>query len=116
MKGPSLFVRGICRIFGRTTLLIVLAVIVAGLTAPTAHAQVFLPEQPIYTFTGAPSDGASPAYGHLIADSSGNLYGTTANGANGYGTVFELLKSGATYTEIILHSFTNSGGDAFPVA
>ena len=50
------------------------------------------------TFTGA--NGEYPM-GGLFADSSGNLYGTTRNGgANGEGTVFELL-SGSGSTESV---------------
>lgn len=48
------------------------------------------------------NDGKTPS-GGLIADSAGNLYGTTASGgANGQGTVFELTPSG---TEKVLYSF-----------
>ena len=46
----------------------------------------------IHSFTG--SDGSEPRAG-LIADSSGNLYGTTAGGgASGNGTVFKLAGTG----------------------
>ena len=41
--------------------------------------------------------------GNLIMDNSGNLYGTTPEGGNGYGTVFEVAPDG---TETILHTFT----------
>jgi uncharacterized repeat protein (TIGR03803 family) len=47
-------------------------------------------------------------------DAAGNLYGTTTfGGANGYGTVFELVHSGAGYTFHLLYTFTggNDGGD-----
>jgi uncharacterized repeat protein (TIGR03803 family) len=37
-----------------------------------------------------PTTTASGPNGGLIADSAGNLYGTTRFGGNGYGTVFEL--------------------------
>jgi uncharacterized repeat protein (TIGR03803 family) len=41
-------------------------------------------------------------------DASGNLYGTTfAGGANGYGTVFELVYSSGSYAEKVLYSFSN---------
>ena len=44
------------------------------------------------------SDGANPEAG-LIADASGDLFGTTAHGgASNRGTVFELVKSGSSYT------------------
>jgi uncharacterized repeat protein (TIGR03803 family) len=47
----------------------------------------------LYSFTGG-SDGGNPQAG-LIADSNGNLYGTTFNGgvSNG-GTIFELMGTG----------------------
>jgi uncharacterized repeat protein (TIGR03803 family) len=55
----------------------------------------------LYSFTGG-SDGAAPAVG-LRADSSGNLYGTTAQGgAAGKGVVFKLSPDG---TETVLYSF-----------
>jgi uncharacterized repeat protein (TIGR03803 family) len=59
----------------------------------------------LYAFEGTP-DAASP-YGGLIADTSGNLYGTTYyGGANGLGTVFELVKRGGNvYRERVLYSF-----------
>lgn len=59
----------------------------------------------LYDFKGKP-DAASP-YGGLIADASGNLYGTTYyGGANGLGTVFELKAlAGGKYRERVLYSF-----------
>ena len=42
----------------------------------------------LYSFTDR-ADGAYPVAG-LVADSSGNLYGTTSGGGNGYGTVFKI--------------------------
>jgi hypothetical protein len=39
------------------------------------------------------SNGANPV-GSLIADAAGDLLGTTAGGAHGYGTVFEITHSG----------------------
>jgi uncharacterized repeat protein (TIGR03803 family) len=47
----------------------------------------------LYSFTGG-SDGGSP-YAGLIADSKGNLYGTTfQGGASKVGVVFELTGTG----------------------
>ena len=44
----------------------------------------------LYSFQGG-TDGFYPK-GGLLLDGSGNLYGTTEyGGANGYGTVFELI-------------------------
>ncbi len=64
----------------------------------------------LYSFT-PPPDGKEPEAG-VIMDPSGNLYGTTYfGGADGYGAVFELTNSSGIYTEKVLYSFTNSGGD-----
>jgi uncharacterized repeat protein (TIGR03803 family) len=65
----------------------------------------------LYAFKGAP-DAASP-YGGLIADASGNLYGTTYyGGSSGLGTVYELVKTPRGYRERVLYSFQggNDGG------
>jgi uncharacterized repeat protein (TIGR03803 family) len=62
----------------------------------------------LYAFEGTP-DAASP-YGGLIADAAGNLYGTTYyGGADGLGTVFELVARAHGYRERVLYSFI--GGD-----
>jgi uncharacterized repeat protein (TIGR03803 family) len=72
-------------------------------------------EQAIYTFGGTP-DGATPENG-LIFDNAGNLYGTTtAGGASGNGTVFELSPSGSGWTENILYSFQGSNDGSDPIA
>jgi uncharacterized repeat protein (TIGR03803 family) len=67
----------------------------------------------LYSFTGG-SDGGDPTAG-LIADTAGNLYGTTLEGGAtgscnrpyGCGTVFQLTPSGAL---TVLHTFTGSDG------
>jgi uncharacterized repeat protein (TIGR03803 family) len=65
-------------------------------------------ESVLVNFTGA--NGLIPQAG-LIFDSAGNLYGTTGSGgAHGDGTVFELTNSGGTWTQSILHNFSNSDG------
>ena len=69
-------------------------------------------ERIIHNFSTTPGDGhlLSDQNG-LIADASGNLFGTTSSGGKGgsikcgCGTVFELTPSGAAYTETLLHSF-----------
>ena len=68
----------------------------------------------LWTFAGAPNDGANPAYGSLAFDGSGNIYGTTyEGGAIGYGTVYELApESGGDWMETILYGFTG-GADGF---
>jgi uncharacterized repeat protein (TIGR03803 family) len=65
----------------------------------------------LYTFTGG-SDGGQPV-ANLIADSQGNLYGTTLFGGatGGYGVVFRLSPDGK---ERVLHTFTNGDDGAYP--
>jgi uncharacterized repeat protein (TIGR03803 family) len=66
-------------------------------------------ETVVHRFTG--SDGMVPEQG-LIADSQGNMYGTTfQGGANGAGTVFKISPGGTLTT---LYSFGQLGaGDGF---
>jgi uncharacterized repeat protein (TIGR03803 family) len=60
----------------------------------------------LHRFTG--SDGTNPSAG-LIADATGNLYGTTSAGGTGNaGTVFQLTPSG---TLTVLHSFLDDGSE-----
>jgi uncharacterized repeat protein (TIGR03803 family) len=63
-----------------------------------------------FAFNGA--DGVNP-FAALIADASGNLYGTTSGGGlYGWGTVFELAPTaGGSWTERILHNFNYNGKD-----
>jgi uncharacterized repeat protein (TIGR03803 family) len=63
-------------------------------------------------FKGTPQAGFP--YGGVIADSKGNLYGTTYYaGANGVGSVFKLTKSKGTFAESVLYSFSlGSGGNS----
>ncbi|HKM62930.1 MAG TPA: choice-of-anchor tandem repeat GloVer-containing protein [Acidisphaera sp.] len=73
----------------------------------------------VANFGGATS-AAYPQFG-LIADSAGNLFGTTQNdGANGDGTVFEIVKTNGTYagTPTVLASFDYNGttGGEYPYA
>ncbi len=63
----------------------------------------------VYSFQGPPSDGASPNFG-LVQATDGNLYGaTTAGGANGLGTLFQISTNGTTYQS--LYSFTAATGE-----
>jgi uncharacterized repeat protein (TIGR03803 family) len=73
----------------------------------------------LYRFKGGTTDGAFP-YSSLIADSGGNLYGTTAAGGGpgcsgegivGCSTVFKLSPSGAA---TVLYSFSGSSDGAGP--
>jgi uncharacterized repeat protein (TIGR03803 family) len=61
----------------------------------------------LWAFTGG-SDGSSP-YDPVIFDKAGNLYGTTAFGGVGGGTVFELSPpstAGGAWTDTTLYQFT----------
>jgi len=78
-------------------------------------------ETVLYSFTGG-SDGRYP-YGGLVADSSGNLYGTTSYGGNlsdcfgsGCGTVFRLARTSKGWQFNVLHSFSGGTDGAAPVA
>jgi len=77
-------------------------------------------ETVLYSFCSASgcTDGAIPGDMALIFDRQGNLYGTTyVGGAYGYGTVFELVKTGkTTYAEKVLYSFTGGTDGGFPDA
>lgn len=75
-------------------------------------------ESPLYAFADGP-DGGFPNAG-LILDGSGNAYGTASTGGSnacsiGCGVVYELAKSGNTWTEDVLHTFIGSDGQ-FPNA
>lgn len=81
--------------------------LLAAIAIPMAHAQTF---SVFHNFSGA-SDGANPLNG-LIADASGNFYGTAnSGGASGYGAVFEITSAGV---ETILHSFAGGADGASP--
>ena len=74
-------------------------------------------ETVLYSFTGD-GDGKNP-YGGVTLDAAGNLYGTTVAGGtggtcsgDGCGTVFKLTKSGSTWNQSVLYSFTG-GKDGF---
>jgi hypothetical protein len=77
----------------------------------------------LYSFGAVSSSDAQGPEGVLVADSAGNLYGTSQDGGAHYnhglgdgGTVFELVKSGASYTETVLYSFGGTGDGCAPVS
>ncbi len=98
---------------GNATYIMTMAV---GLLAPPPQSSA-MQSQVIYRFTGL-LDGAGPS-GPLIADSTGNLYGTAYNGGDyGTGVVYELLPSNGGWTEMVLHSFgggTDGSGPLGPL-
>jgi len=66
----------------------------------------------VHEFTGG-EDGGTPVYGQLVFDRSGNAYGTTYDGGDSNchcGVVFAIQKSGGTWHETGIHSFTGSDG------
>lgn len=88
---------------------ILFSIFIVTLFATAAAAQ----EGVLYSFKANDIDGSVPHAG-LVADASGNLYGTTFSGGSSlfYGTVFELTPgTGGTWTMTVLHSFENDGKD-----
>jgi uncharacterized repeat protein (TIGR03803 family) len=106
---------------------VALALTVPFLSAPTWATAFIVPSEHVtrapnpgsieftaYQFGSYPVDGELP-YSQLVADSSGDLYGTTSQGGlYTYGTVFELVPSGSSYTEKILYNFTGEGDGGEP--
>ena len=83
-------------------------------------------ESAIYEFKGEPNDGHI-AWGSVVFDKKGNLYGVTFEGGNGTlcgnsfgcGTVYELTPpstSGGNWTETLLYSFQGGTDGAFPAS
>jgi uncharacterized repeat protein (TIGR03803 family) len=79
------------------------------------HARGAWKLQTLYAF-GGPPDAGSP-YGGVVADASGNLFGTTYyGGASGQGSVFTVARSGKHWKERVLYSFGASGDGANPTS
>ncbi len=74
---------------------------------PTACKNALCPwtETVIYRFVGPP-DAGIPVNGPLVFDHAGNLYGVALGGPESYGVIYELTRSGETWSEDDL-----SGGD-----
>ena len=72
-------------------------------------------ETVLYAFSGG-ADGAWPAFGSVIFDQTGNIYGTTYSGGmglcggSGYmcGTVYELTPSSGGWTKSVLYTFAGA--------
>lgn len=95
------------------------SVSVCAILAAVISTQAGASEKVLHKFAGA-NDGSVPQAG-LIADGTGNLYGTTAaggggtgcdDGDEGCGTVFEITANGK---ETVLHAFAGGCDGAFPV-
>jgi len=71
-------------------------------------------ETVLHSFTDSPDGNNSQA--GMTFDKTGNLFGTTTTGgADGYGSVFELMpQSAGAWEETILYSFTNGNDGAYP--
>jgi uncharacterized repeat protein (TIGR03803 family) len=88
------------------TLALVTALMLFAATRLDAQANV------IYSFGAYATDGETPWTSYLVADSAGNLYGTTDETVSGTtGTVFELSPGSSGWTEQIIHYFDGSDGD-----
>jgi len=98
---------------------VAIAIAFVGIFLESTYAQS-AKETVLHSFAGA-SDGADPVAG-LVADPSGNLYGTTSSGGNracqgGCGTVFKLSRNpDGTWSETQLYSFSGGQDGAFPNA
>jgi uncharacterized repeat protein (TIGR03803 family) len=76
-------------------------------------------ETVLYQFSGG-TDGGEPT-GDILFDKAGNIYGTTEIGGMahrcgglGCGAVFELSRSGSSWTETVLYQFSGGTDGAFP--
>src|SRR5580700_9626098 len=94
----------------------ILAMLIVGLMCVGSAAAQH--EAVLYTFVGG-TDGSSPI-APLLADHSGNLFGTTIGGGagcepEGCGTVFELSPSSSGgWTESVLYRFQGGTDGVFP--
>jgi uncharacterized repeat protein (TIGR03803 family) len=69
----------------------------------------------LYSFSGASGQLSPGPLGNLTFDSASNLWGTThGGGAYNFGTVFELMPSGGTWTYTSLHDFTGGLDGLYP--
>jgi uncharacterized repeat protein (TIGR03803 family) len=79
------------------------------------HSKTAWTETVLHSFSGG-KNGEDPAAG-LVFNAKGDLYGTTAEGGNGCGTVFKLTPaSGGKWNDEMLHRFECSIADgSFPL-
>lgn len=66
----------------------------------------------VHAFTGQDGEGPLDA---LAVDARGNLYGTTfSGGASHAGVVFKVAKTGSTWRETVIHTFTGTPDGSSP--
>ncbi|MGA2189806.1 MAG: choice-of-anchor tandem repeat GloVer-containing protein [Steroidobacteraceae bacterium] len=95
--------------------------VVYQLTPPPAGTTGKWQESVLYNFQGF-ADGCQPFGSQLLFDATtGSLYGTTEYGgvafSQGYGTLFRLdppAQEGDTWSETVLHTFSNGTDGAYP--
>jgi uncharacterized repeat protein (TIGR03803 family) len=56
------------------------------------------------------------AFGALLFDAAGNIYGTTAQGGDNYGVLYELSPYNGSWTFTTLHTFAKDGTEGRPYA
>jgi uncharacterized repeat protein (TIGR03803 family) len=89
-----------------------LSVLIFALAVVSIAAFAQSRERVLYAFAGLPDCGNLPA-APLVADEAGNLYGTTIDGgAYQHGCVFKLSRTGSTWNETVLYSFSGPDGDS----
>jgi hypothetical protein len=83
--------------------------------SPSSHGWT---ENILYNFAGG-EDGQLPR--DVVSDDDGNLYGVTEQGGNagcspfqGCGTIFELTRSGSSWTKTTLHAFQQNSEGGYP--
>jgi len=90
------------------------AVFLAMLPAANASDAPASNEKVIYSFKSLVLAGAFPG-GGLIADTVGNLYGTSGGGVFNFGAVFKLRpNTDGTWTKVILYSFQGAPDGEYP--
>lgn len=96
------------------TLLVTAFIVVFGFLTTTAPAFAAAKEKVLYRFWKPGGEVQRPG-GPLVSDAAGNLYGTApAGGANGFGTVYEMVRgANGHWSEKVLYSFAG-GSDGTP--
>jgi uncharacterized repeat protein (TIGR03803 family) len=102
--------------FVRVVLLTMLAAMLFGGSTLAAGQKEWI----VHSFDANGSQGLQPM-GNLVADSAGNLYGTTQEGGafTNWGMVYELVRPvppKTAWTETVLYSFTGGTDGSTPIA